>query len=88
MLDIALLMVVLHIWHICRLHNAVYPEEPVFSLTLLHVLSAPLHGLANAFVFSKDTWSQLSNTGFKVRKKKHTHASTPNVLAHIYFHYV
>ncbi|MCI4378181.1 hypothetical protein PGIGA_G00212990 [Pangasianodon gigas] len=49
-----------------RLHNAVYPEEPVFSLTLLHVLSAPLHGLANAFVFSKDTWSQLSNTGIKL----------------------
>ncbi|XP_062862044.1 si:dkey-100n23.5 [Trichomycterus rosablanca] len=49
-----------------RLHNAAYPEEPVFSLTLLHVLSAPLHGLANAFVFSRDTWSQLSNTGIKL----------------------
>lgn len=49
-----------------RLHNAVYPEQPVFSLTLLHVLSAPLHGLANALVFGKDTWSQLSTTGFKM----------------------
>uniref|UniRef100_A0A3B1K3I4 Si:dkey-100n23.5 n=1 Tax=Astyanax mexicanus TaxID=7994 RepID=A0A3B1K3I4_ASTMX len=49
-----------------NLHNAVYPEQPVFSLTLLHVLSAPLHGLANALVFGKDTWSQLSTTGFKM----------------------
>lgn len=51
----------------CRLHNAAYPEDPVFSLTLLHVLSAPLHGLANALVFGKDTWSQLSTTGIKVQ---------------------
>ncbi|XP_051782093.1 uncharacterized protein si:dkey-100n23.5 isoform X1 [Erpetoichthys calabaricus] len=45
-----------------RLHNAFYPSQPVFTLTLLHVISAPLHGLANAFVFGldKDTWSQLS----------------------------
>lgn len=50
-----------------RLHNAAYPEHPVFSLTLLHVLSAPLHGLANALVFGKDTWSQLSSTGIKVQ---------------------
>lgn len=50
----------------CRLNNAAYPEDPVFSLTLLHVLSAPLHGLANALVFGKDTWSQLSSTGIKV----------------------
>ncbi|XP_026886860.2 cyclic AMP receptor-like protein A isoform X1 [Electrophorus electricus] len=49
-----------------RLHNAVFPGQPVFSLTLLHVLSAPLHGLANALVFGRDTWSQLSNTGFKL----------------------
>ncbi|TMS06958.1 hypothetical protein E3U43_016717 [Larimichthys crocea] len=33
------------------LHNAFYPQDPSFPLTLLHVLSAPLHGLANAFVF-------------------------------------
>ncbi len=51
----------------CRLHNAAYPEDPVFSLTLLHVLSAPLHGLANALVFGKDTWSQLNRTGIKVQ---------------------
>ncbi|XP_056321400.1 cyclic AMP receptor-like protein A isoform X1 [Danio aesculapii] len=49
-----------------RLHNAAYPKDPVFSLTLLHVLSAPLHGLANALVFGKDTWSQLSVTGIKM----------------------
>ncbi|XP_052378259.1 cyclic AMP receptor-like protein A isoform X5 [Oncorhynchus keta] len=51
-----------------RLHNAFYPQDPVFSLTLLHVLSAPLHGLANAFVFGldRDTWSQLSPTGIQV----------------------
>ncbi|KAK9969379.1 hypothetical protein ABG768_027557 [Culter alburnus] len=49
-----------------RLHNAAYPEDPVFPLTLLHVLSAPLHGLANALVFGKDTWSQLSSTGIKM----------------------
>lgn len=73
MLDVALLMDVLHAH---RLHNAVYPEEPVFSLTLLHVLSAPLHGLANAFVFSKDTWSQLSNTGIKVRNVTRTRTTT------------
>lgn len=69
MIDIVLLMGMLRVR---RLHNAVYPEEPAFSLTLLHVLSAPLHGLANAFVFSKDTWSHLSNTGIKVRKHTHT----------------
>ncbi|XP_073768396.1 si:dkey-100n23.5 isoform X1 [Danio rerio] len=49
-----------------RLHNAAYPKDPVFSLTLLHVLSAPLHGLANALVFGKDTWSQMSVTGIKM----------------------
>ncbi|XP_028848235.1 cyclic AMP receptor-like protein A [Denticeps clupeoides] len=49
-----------------RLHNAVYPGSPVFSLTLLHVLSAPLHGLANACVFSLDAWSQLRTTGLKL----------------------
>ncbi|XP_030642314.1 cyclic AMP receptor-like protein A [Chanos chanos] len=49
-----------------RLHNAVYPRDPVFSLTLLHVLSAPLHGLANAFVFGLDSWSQLSTTGIQL----------------------
>lgn len=49
-----------------RLHNAAYPKDPVFSLTLLHVLSAPLHGLANALVFGKDTWSQISVTGIKM----------------------
>ncbi|XP_035264403.1 uncharacterized protein si:dkey-100n23.5 [Anguilla anguilla] len=51
-----------------RLHNASYPREPVFSLTLLHVLSAPLHGLANAVVFGldKDTWGQLSLTGIQL----------------------
>lgn len=51
-----------------RLHNASYPREPVFSLTLLHVLSAPLHGLANAVVFGldRDTWGQLSLTGIQL----------------------
>ncbi|TRY88195.1 hypothetical protein DNTS_026889 [Danionella cerebrum] len=49
-----------------RLHNAAFPKDPVFSLTLLHVLSAPLHGFVNAFVFGKDTWSQLSTTGIKM----------------------
>ncbi|XP_018605453.1 cyclic AMP receptor-like protein A [Scleropages formosus] len=51
-----------------RLHNAFYPQSPVFSLTLLHVLSAPLHGLANAFVFGldRDTWGQLSVTGIQL----------------------
>ncbi|AWP13385.1 putative cyclic AMP receptor-like protein A-like [Scophthalmus maximus] len=51
-----------------RLHNAVYPQDPSFSLTLLHVLSAPLHGLANAFVFGldRDWWSLLSPTGMQL----------------------
>ncbi|XP_039861750.1 cyclic AMP receptor-like protein A isoform X4 [Simochromis diagramma] len=51
-----------------RLHNAFYPKAPSFSLTLLHVLSAPLHGLANAFVFGldRDWWSLLSPTGMQL----------------------
>ncbi|XP_049583217.1 si:dkey-100n23.5 isoform X2 [Syngnathus scovelli] len=51
-----------------RLHNALYPLDPSFPLTLLHVLSAPLHGLANAFVFGLDRdWrSLLSPTGMKL----------------------
>ncbi|KAK1903489.1 Band 4.1-like protein 1 [Dissostichus eleginoides] len=51
-----------------RLHNAFYPQDPSFSLTLLHVLSAPLHGLANAFVFGldRDWWSLLSPTGMQL----------------------
>ncbi|XP_042350715.1 cyclic AMP receptor 4 [Plectropomus leopardus] len=51
-----------------RLHNAFYPKDPSFSLTLLHVLSAPLHGLANAFVFGldRDWWSVLSPTGLQL----------------------
>lgn len=51
-----------------RLHNAFYPQAPSFSLTLLHVLSAPLHGLANAFVFGldRDWWSLLSPTGMQL----------------------
>ncbi|KAM9803240.1 uncharacterized protein ACBT44_015158 isoform 6-T6 [Syngnathus typhle] len=51
-----------------RLHNALYPLDPSFSLTLLHVLSAPLHGLANAFVFGLDRdWrSLLSPTGMQL----------------------
>nr|XP_014343476.1 PREDICTED: G-protein coupled receptor 1-like [Latimeria chalumnae] len=51
-----------------RLHNAFYPSEPVFVLTLLHVLTAPLHGLANSIVFGldKETWSQLSLTSLKL----------------------
>ncbi|XP_039674424.1 uncharacterized protein si:dkey-100n23.5 isoform X2 [Perca fluviatilis] len=51
-----------------RLHNAFYPQDPSFSLTLLHVLSAPLHGLANAFVFGldRDWWSLLSPTGIQL----------------------
>ncbi|KAJ4933420.1 hypothetical protein JOQ06_030250 [Pogonophryne albipinna] len=50
------------------LHNAFYPKDPSFSLTLLHVLSAPLHGLANAFVFGLDSdwWSLLSPTGMQL----------------------
>ncbi|XP_034741920.1 cyclic AMP receptor-like protein A [Etheostoma cragini] len=51
-----------------RVHNAFYPKDPSFSLTLLHVLSAPLHGLANAFVFGldRDWWSLLSPTGMQL----------------------
>ncbi|XP_058886072.1 cyclic AMP receptor 3-like isoform X2 [Acipenser ruthenus] len=51
-----------------RLHNAFNPLQPVFSLTLLHVISALLHGLANAFVFGldKDTWGQLSFTSMQL----------------------
>ncbi|KAM8855155.1 cyclic AMP receptor-like protein A isoform 2-T2 [Spinachia spinachia] len=51
-----------------RLHNAFYPQDPSFPLTLLHVLSAPLHGLANAFVFGldRDWWSLLSPTGMQL----------------------
>lgn len=51
-----------------RLHNAFYPQDPSFTLTLLHVLTAPLHGLANAFVFSLDgDWrSVLSPSGMQL----------------------
>nr|XP_033806121.1 G-protein coupled receptor 1-like isoform X1 [Geotrypetes seraphini] len=44
-----------------RLHNAVSPNNPSFLLLVLHVVSAPLHGLANAIVFGldKETWVQL-----------------------------
>ncbi|TWW81092.1 hypothetical protein D4764_01G0009070 [Takifugu flavidus] len=52
---------------VARLHNAFYSQEPSFTLTLLHVLSAPLHGLANAFVFGldRDCWKLLSPTGLQ-----------------------
>lgn len=55
-----------------RLHNAFYPQDPSFTLTLLHVLTAPLHGLANAFVFSLDgDWrSVLSPSGMQVRPSR------------------
>ncbi|KAM3934975.1 uncharacterized protein RB166_002362 [Leptodactylus fuscus] len=51
-----------------RIHNAFYPSHPVFILTLLHVMSAPLHGLANTIVFvlDKETWSQLRMTSLRV----------------------
>ncbi|XP_030199328.1 cyclic AMP receptor 4 isoform X2 [Gadus morhua] len=51
-----------------RLHNAFHPVDPSFALTLLHVLTAPLHGLANAFVFGldRDTWGLLSPTGIQL----------------------
>ncbi|XP_076021830.1 cyclic AMP receptor-like protein A isoform X2 [Genypterus blacodes] len=51
-----------------RIHNASYPNDPSFPLTLLHVLSAPLHGLANAFVFGldKEWWSLLNPTGMQL----------------------
>ncbi|XP_070293681.1 cyclic AMP receptor-like protein A [Salvelinus sp. IW2-2015] len=65
-----------------RLHNAFYPQDPVFSLTLLHVLSAPLHGLANAFVFGldRDTWSQLSPTGIQVQPSPEHFCFSPSHL--------
>lgn len=66
--------------YFCRLHNAAYPDHPVFSLTLLHVLSAPLHGLANALVFGKDTWSQLSSRGIKVKVQIHRSDWSPMSL--------
>ncbi|XP_077473052.1 cyclic AMP receptor 4 isoform X2 [Stigmatopora argus] len=51
-----------------RLHDALHPQNPSFWLTLLHVLFAPLHGLANAFVFSLDRhwWSLLTPTGMQL----------------------
>ncbi|CAL8266437.1 unnamed protein product [Lota lota] len=51
-----------------RLHNAFHPMDPSFTLTLLHVLTAPLHGLANAFIFGldRDTWGLLSPTGIQL----------------------
>ncbi|XP_018409020.1 PREDICTED: G-protein coupled receptor 1-like [Nanorana parkeri] len=51
-----------------RIHNAFYPSQPLFTLTLLHVMSAPLHGLANAIVFGldKETWSQLTVASLRV----------------------
>ncbi|XP_044139556.1 G-protein coupled receptor 1-like isoform X1 [Bufo gargarizans] len=51
-----------------RIHNAFYPSHPVFILTLLHVMSAPLHGLANTIVFvlDKETWSQLTMASLRV----------------------
>lgn len=63
-----------------RLHNAFDSQDPSFSLTLLHVLSAPLHGLANAFVFGldRDWWSVLSPTGMQVQQL-HTHTSVASL---------
>ncbi|XP_078415880.1 uncharacterized protein LOC144691557 isoform X1 [Cetorhinus maximus] len=51
-----------------RLHNAFDPSHPVFVLTLLHVITAPLHGLANAIVFGfdRETWSQLNLTSLQL----------------------
>ncbi|XP_068125967.1 cyclic AMP receptor-like protein A isoform X1 [Hyperolius riggenbachi] len=51
-----------------RIYNALNPSQPAFTLTLLHVMSAPLHGFANAFVFGldKETWSQMTITSLKV----------------------
>uniref|UniRef100_A0A3B3QCW0 Si:dkey-100n23.5 n=1 Tax=Paramormyrops kingsleyae TaxID=1676925 RepID=A0A3B3QCW0_9TELE len=51
-----------------NIHNALYPRTPVFSLTLMHVFSGPLHGLANAVVFGldRDIWGQLSLTGLQL----------------------
>lgn len=67
-----------------RLHNAFYPQDPSFPLTLLHVLSAPLHGLANAFVFGldKEWWSLLSPTGLQVHKLN-THKQTCGFISQI-----
>ncbi|KAM9803239.1 si:dkey-100n23.5 isoform X5 [Syngnathus typhle] len=64
-----------------RLHNALYPLDPSFSLTLLHVLSAPLHGLANAFVFGLDRdWrSLLSPTGMQGSPSATSHLLSPVV---------
>ncbi|XP_063811648.1 cyclic AMP receptor-like protein A isoform X3 [Pseudophryne corroboree] len=77
-----------------RLHNAFYPSQPVFILTLLHVMSAPLHGLANAFVFvlDKETWSQLTLTSLRVAfqsrlcdstKIKEYHPANVRYMSHI-----
>ncbi|XP_072901655.1 cyclic AMP receptor-like protein A isoform X3 [Hemitrygon akajei] len=51
-----------------RLHNAFDPNHPVFVLTLLHVITAPLHGLANAIVFGfdRETWGQLNLTALQL----------------------
>ncbi|XP_043928248.1 cyclic AMP receptor-like protein A isoform X2 [Protopterus annectens] len=51
-----------------RIYNAFSPDNSNFTLMLLHVITAPLHGLANAFVFSLDneTWNQLSPTALQL----------------------
>ncbi|CAL8322864.1 unnamed protein product [Merluccius merluccius] len=66
-----------------RLHNALHPMDPSFTLTLLHVLTAPLHGLANAFVFGldRDTWDLLSPTGLQPTLFLSVVASKLKVLA-------
>ncbi|XP_075052527.1 uncharacterized protein LOC142139111 isoform X1 [Mixophyes fleayi] len=77
-----------------RLHNAFYPSQPMFLLTLLHVMSAPLHGLANAFVFvlDKETRSQLTMASLRVAfqsklcdstKIKEYHPANVRYTAHI-----
>ncbi|XP_072283372.1 cyclic AMP receptor-like protein A isoform X2 [Pyxicephalus adspersus] len=68
-----------------RIHNAFYPSQPMFALTLLHVMSAPLHGLANAIVFGldKETWSQLTITSLRLAFQSRLCDSTKITEYHI-----
>ena len=56
------------LYAVCRINNALHPDDDVFWLVLLASISAPLHGVCNAVVFGMDrqTMSKLTFSQIKV----------------------
>eukprot|EP00035_Acanthoeca_spectabilis_P004100 m.98768 g.98768 ORF g.98768 m.98768 type:complete len:336 (+) comp12442_c0_seq4:128-1135(+) len=52
-----------------RIQNAASPDQPVFSLLLLHSLSSPLQGLINSVIYAYNTdaatWKQCTPAGIR-----------------------